>query len=59
MIVTLWYRDTGTGREYNHMSPGYSDDCYTPSYVTEEQRLAWRNSIWVPQKSKLINGRIV
>lgn len=59
MIVTCWYRDVGDGPKFNHMSNGYHEDHDEPAYVTEEQRKAWENCIWIPRRAELIDGKVI
>lgn len=56
MVVTKWFRDVGDGPQFNHISNGYNPDHETPAWVSEEQRKAWVNSIWAPERGELKDG---
>lgn len=56
MIVTKWYRDTGDGLEFNHISNGFNPDHETPAWVSEDQRKTWTNQLWAPKQGKLEDG---
>lgn len=60
MIVTLWSRDVdGNGQQFNHLSHGFHPEHDAPAYVSEAQRIAWKDGIWCGKRAELVNGKVV
>jgi hypothetical protein len=57
-FVTIWYRDDGSGTEFNHISLGWFEAQLGPAYVNENQRKAWKKCVWVAKRGVLREGII-
>jgi SH3-like domain-containing protein len=53
--VTIWYREG----KYNHYALGWDYFAAAiPASVTQEQRDAWKNSLWVSYRGFIENGEV-